>query len=126
MSRSSYLLCVLFLGASCLVFSASAARNNPRGYKATEPPTTTQSPPTAKEYLDSQTGISTFGIIAIIFTVIVLCLVFYYGIICYPLLCRDEKKYRFMDVSSAITAATSRSIQSIGNYPDQKHHHTLA
>jgi len=152
MSRSSYLLCVLFLGerkrgrrneeivsrsdftdthlviagASCLVFSASAARNNRRGYKATEPPTTTQPPQTAKEYLDSRPGISTFGIIAIIFTVIVLCLVFYYGIICYPLLCRDEKKYRFMDVSSTITAATSRSIQSIENYPDQKHHHTLA
>lgn len=51
------------------------------------------------------------------------CLAFYYGIMCYPFLCRDEKKYRFMDVSSTITAATSRSIQSIENYPDdhQKH-----
>ncbi|XP_017056493.1 uncharacterized protein LOC108098223 [Drosophila ficusphila] len=126
MSRSAYLLCVIFLGASCMVFSASAARSYRRGYKTTEPPTTTPPPQTPKEYLDSRTGISTFGIIAIIFTVIVLCLVFYYGIICYPLLCRDEKKYRFMDVSSTITAATSRSIQSIENYPDQKHHHQLA
>ncbi|KAI8042964.1 uncharacterized protein LOC128261654 [Drosophila gunungcola] len=126
MSRSAYLLCVLFLGASCLVFSASAARNYRKGYKTTEPPTTPPPPQTPKEYLDSRPGISTFGIIAIIFTVIVLCLIFYYGIICYPLLCRDEKKYRFMDVSSTITAATSRSIQSIENYPDQKHHHQLA
>jgi len=108
-------------GASCLVFSASGAKSYKR-YKTTEPPTTTPAPPTPKEYLDSRAGISTFGIIAIIFTVIVLCLVFYYGIICYPLLFRDEKKYRFMDVSSTITAATSRSIQSIENYPDQKHH----
>ncbi|EDV33536.1 uncharacterized protein Dana_GF24948 [Drosophila ananassae] len=128
MSRCAYLLCLLFLASSCLISSASAGRSNyGRRYKTTEAPTTTTTPPpTPKEYLDSRAGISTFGIIAIIFTVIVVCLVFYYGIICYPLLCRDEKKYRFMDVSSTITAATSRSIQSIENYPDQKHHHQLA
>ncbi|KAH8317674.1 uncharacterized protein [Drosophila bipectinata] len=127
MSRCAYLLCLLFLASSCLISSASAGRSNyGRRYKTTEAPTTTTPPPTPKEYLDSRAGISTFGIIAIIFTVIVICLVFYYGIICYPLLCRDEKKYRFMDVSSTITAATSRSIQSIENYPDQKHHHQLA
>lgn len=84
----------------------------------------TQAPAiTPKEYLDKKSGFSTFGIIAIIFVVIMSCLAFYYGIMCYPFLCRDEKKYRFMDVSSTITAATSRSIQSIENYPDdhQKH-----
>ncbi|KAH8412393.1 hypothetical protein KR009_001787 [Drosophila setifemur] len=126
MSRSAYLLCLLFLASSCLISSARAGRSYGRKYKPTEPPTTTTLPPTPKEYLDSRAGLSTFGIIAIIFTVIVFCLIFYYGIICYPLLCRDEKKYRFMDVSSTITAATSRSIQSIENYPDPKHHHQLA
>lgn len=77
---------------------------------------------TPKEYLDKKSGFTTFGIIAIIFVVIVSCLAFYYGIMCYPFLCRDEKKYRFMDVSSTITATTSRSIQSIENYPDDQKH----
>lgn len=77
---------------------------------------------TPKEYLDRKSGLTTFGIISIIFVIIVACLAFYYGIICYPLLCRDEKKY-YTDGSSTITAATSCSIQSIDNYPDdhQKH-----
>lgn len=80
---------------------------------------------TPKEYLDKKSGFSTFGIIAIIFVVIVGCLAFYYGIMCYPFLCRDEKKYHFMDVSSTITAATSRSIQSIENYPDDQKHNVV-
>ncbi|XP_067623359.1 uncharacterized protein [Eurosta solidaginis] len=85
-------------------------------------PAATEPPQTPKEYLDQRSGFSTFGIISIIFLIILGCLIFYYGIICYPFLCRDEKKYRFMDVSSTITSATSRSIQSIENFPvDQKH-----
>ncbi|XP_034474629.1 uncharacterized protein LOC117781861 [Drosophila innubila] len=124
---------VLVLASSCLVSTVNSHRNGygygygyPRGGPTTTaPPTTTSLTP--KEYLDSKSGFSTFGIIAIIFTIIVLSLVFYYGVMCYPLLCRDDKKYRFMDVSSTITTATSRSIQSIENYPvDQKHHHQLA
>lgn len=91
------------------------------GYQPT-PQATTELPQTPKEYLDKKSGFSTFGIISIIFLIILACLVFYYGIMCYPFLCRDEKKYRFMDVSSTITSATSRSIQSIENFPvDQKH-----
>ncbi|XP_017487244.1 PREDICTED: uncharacterized protein LOC108375610 [Rhagoletis zephyria] len=91
------------------------------GYQPT-PPAATEPPQTPKEYLDKKSGFSTFGIISIIFVIILACLVFYYGIMCYPFLCRDEKKYRFMDVSSTITSATSRSIQSIENFPvDQKH-----
>lgn len=74
---------------------------------------------TPKEYLDRKSGFSTFGIISVIFVIIVACLAFYYGIICYPLLCRDEKKY-YTDGSSTITAATSCSIQSIDNYPDDQ------
>ncbi|XP_022214786.1 uncharacterized protein LOC111069173 [Drosophila obscura] len=127
MSRSAYIACLLVLASTCLIATVNASRNSYyRGYKVEEAPPTTPPPQTPKEYLDSRAGISTFGIILIIFTVIVLGLIFYYGIICYPLLCRDEKKYRFMDVSSTITAATSRSIQSIENYPEQKHHHQLA
>ncbi|EDW77850.1 uncharacterized protein Dwil_GK24706 [Drosophila willistoni] len=128
MSNKAYLVCFLVIASTCLISTAHGSRNSRRGYQrnppTTEPPTTPPPPQTPKEFLDSKAGISTFGIILIIFTIIVLCLIFYYGIICYPLLCRDEKKYRFMDVSSTITAATSRSIQSIENYPvDQKHHH---
>lgn len=106
----------------------SGGYNSKRNYYGSQQPAApapTQAPAiTPKEYLDKKSGFSTFGIIAIIFVVIVSCLAFYYGIMCYPFLCRDEKKYRFMDVSSTITAATSRSIQSIENYPaDEKHGH---
>ncbi|XP_073820595.1 uncharacterized protein [Musca autumnalis] len=90
---------------------------NPKQQQPTQAPAITP-----KEYLDKKSGFSTFGIIAIIFVVIISCLGFYYGIMCYPFLCRDEKKYRFMDVSSTITAATSRSIQSIENYPEEQKH----
>ncbi|XP_075152846.1 uncharacterized protein LOC142226628 [Haematobia irritans] len=100
--------------------SSSSQKRNYYGSQQAQP---TQAPAiTPKEYLDKNSGFSTFGIIAIIFVVIVSCLAFYYGIMCYPFLCRDEKKYRFMDVSSTITAATSRSIQSIENYPDDQKH----
>lgn len=86
------------------------------------PPPEPTLPPTPKEYLDAKSGFSTFGIISIIFAVIMCALVFYYSIMCYPFLCTSEKKYHFMDVSSTMTTATSRSIQSIENFPeDQKH-----
>ncbi|XP_030384223.1 uncharacterized protein LOC115631571 [Scaptodrosophila lebanonensis] len=120
MSRNAYLTFLLILASSCLFFTVSGRRTYPR---ATTTPKPTPPPiQTPKEYLESQPGLSTFGIIVIIFFVIVLGLVFYYGVMCYPFLCREEKKYRFMDVSSTITAATSRSIQSIENYPVEKHH----
>ncbi|KAL9927533.1 uncharacterized protein ACN427_001146 [Glossina fuscipes fuscipes] len=97
--------------------------NSRRHYYGSQAP---QQPPsqtpalTPKEYLDKKSGFSTFGIISIIFVIIMGCLAFYYGIMCYPVLCRDEKKYRFMDVSSTITADTARSIQSIDQYPDDQ------
>lgn len=73
----------------------------------------------AKEILNSKSGFTTFGIIAILFVVILCCLIFYYGIICYPLLCKSKKTYQFMNASSTII---TRSMQSIDNFPvDQKH-----
>lgn len=46
----------------------------------------------------------------------------YYSVICYPFLCKNEQAYQFMEVSSTITGATSRSIQSIENFQsDHKH-----
>ncbi|CAD6991257.1 uncharacterized protein LOC101450283 [Ceratitis capitata] len=117
-------LCII---ATCHFTSINAGRTAGRrgyygGYQPTPAPQVTEPPQTPKEYLDRKSGFSTFGIITIIFFIILACLIFYYGIMCYPLLCRDEKKYRFMDVSSTITSATSRSIQSIENFPvDQKH-----
>lgn len=111
--------------SSCLISNVGCYRSYRRTTTTTT--TTTEPPQTYKDELTAKSGLSTFGIIAIIFTIIVFALAFYYGVMCYPLLCRNDKKYRFMDVSSTITAATSRSIQSIENYPvDQKHHHQLA
>ncbi|EDW11653.1 uncharacterized protein LOC6576215 [Drosophila mojavensis] len=126
--RNVYFLCLLVIASSCLISNVDSYRRGlKRGTTTPTPTTSSPAPLTAKEYLDSKSSFSTFGIIAIIFSIIVVSLVFYYGIMCYPFLCRDDKKYRFMDVSSTITAATSRSIQSIENYPvDQKHHHQLA
>ncbi|XP_030557222.1 uncharacterized protein LOC115760151 [Drosophila novamexicana] len=121
-----YMLGLLLVASACLISNVDGYRQGYRRASTSTPTTTTPPPQTPKEYLDSKSSFSTFGIIAIIFTCIVISLAFYYGIMCYPLLCREDKKYRFMDVST-ITAATSRSIQSIENYPvDQKHNHQLA
>ncbi|XP_055919719.1 uncharacterized protein LOC129951536 [Eupeodes corollae] len=91
-------------------------------YNVPAPPPQPTLPPTPKEYLDAKSSFSTFGIISIIFAIIMCALVFYYSIMCYPFLCASEKKYHFMDVSSTMTTTTSRSIQSIENFPvDQKH-----
>lgn len=125
------LLVAVALSFSCCqsgsVRGRSSSYNSKRNYYGSQQPqqpvqSTQTSSITPKEYLDKKSGFSTFGIISIIFVVIVGCLAFYYGILCYPFLCRDEKKYRFMDVSSTITAATSRSIQSIEHYPDDQKH----
>lgn len=102
--------------------SGYVGRRNHYMNSAPVPPPQPTLPPTPKEYLDAKSNFSTFGIISIIFVVIMSALVFYYGIMCYPFLCASEKKYHFMDVSSTMTTATSRSIQSIENFPvDQKH-----
>ncbi|XP_054742573.1 uncharacterized protein LOC129247465 [Anastrepha obliqua] len=127
MCKSAFLIALLVI-ATCHFStlhagrpSNSAGRRSYYGGYQPAPPVTTEQPQTPKEYLDKKSGFSTFGIISIIFLIILACLAFYYGIMCYPFLCRDEKKYRFMDVSST-TSATSRSIQSIENFPvDQKH-----
>ncbi|XP_065357712.1 uncharacterized protein LOC135951896 [Calliphora vicina] len=125
------MITLLIVTLSISFCQAGSVRGRSSGYSSKrnyygsqqQPQQPTQAPAiTPKEYLDKKSGFSTFGIIAIIFVVIVSCLAFYYGIMCYPFLCRDEKKYRFMDVSSTITAATSRSIQSIENYPDDQKH----
>ncbi|KAH8404782.1 hypothetical protein KR222_001638, partial [Zaprionus bogoriensis] len=106
----------------CLTSTVDCYRGRYQRVTTTTTTTTTEPPQTLSE-LDSKSSFSTFGIICIIFVIILLSLAFYYGIMCYPLIFRNDKKYRFMDVSSTITAATSRSIQSIENYPvDQKHH----
>uniref|UniRef100_T1GXR7 Uncharacterized protein n=1 Tax=Megaselia scalaris TaxID=36166 RepID=T1GXR7_MEGSC len=74
-------------------------------------PTTTTLPPTPKEILD-QHGISMFTLILLITLFLLAAIGFYYTVMCYPFLCSNEKNYNFMDVSSTMTAATSRSINS--------------
>ncbi|XP_037958626.1 uncharacterized protein LOC119688065 [Teleopsis dalmanni] len=132
MQKNSFVWCFLFFVAlNAVAIAAGRASGRDTAYsrrqyygygQQPQQPATQPPPQTPKEYLDKKSGLSTFGIITIIFFAIVCCLIFYYGIMCYPLLCREEKNYRFMDVSSTMTGATSRSIQSIENYPvDQKH-----
>ena len=84
--------------------------------------TTTPAPLTPKEYLQMHGTFSAWSLILVIMSVIVMGLGFYYCILCYPILCRTEKNYRFMDASSTMTGATShsRSIHSIENFPSGK------
>ncbi|XP_014103119.1 uncharacterized protein [Bactrocera oleae] len=125
MCRNAFVIALLII-ATCQFSTLHAGRTSGRrgyygGYQPTPPPAT-ELPQTPKEYLDKNSSYSTFGVITIIFFIIMACLIFYYGILCYPFLCREEKKYSYMDASSTITSATSHSIQSIENFPvDQKH-----
>lgn len=125
MCRKAFVI-VLLIIATCQFSTLHAGRTAGRrgyygGYQPTPAPTT-EPPQTPKEYLDKNSSYSTFGVIAIIFLIIMVCLIFYYGILCYPLLCREEKTYGYMDASSTITSTTSHSIQSMENFSvDQKH-----
>lgn len=88
-----------------------------RYLSAKNQPTTTTLPPTPKEILN-QHGISMFTLILLITLGLLAAIGFYYTVMCYPFLCSNEKNYNFMDVSSTMTAATSRSINSIEKYDE--------
>lgn len=67
------------------------------------------------------TGLSAWGLITIIMLVIGVGMAGYYGIICYPLICKEERNYDIMDAASTTASAntpTTRSsdFEKSGNY----------
>lgn len=65
-------------------------------------------------------GISAWGLIAIIIMVIILGMGGYYGIICYPLICKQERNYDIMDAASTTASTTTptrtNDFEKLGNY----------
>lgn len=65
-------------------------------------------------------GISAWGIITIIILVILLGMGGYYGIICYPLICKQERNYDIMDGASTTASTTTPTrtsdFEKLGNY----------
>lgn len=65
-------------------------------------------------------GISAWGLITIIMLIIVIGMGGYYGILCYPLICKEERNYDIMDAASTTTSANtptrSGDFEKPGNY----------
>lgn len=67
-------------------------------------------------------GLSAWGLITIIMLVIIIGMGGYYGIICYPLICKDERNYDIMDAASTTASANtctptrSSDFEKSGNY----------
>lgn len=65
-------------------------------------------------------GLSAWGIITIILLVILLGMGGYYGIICYPLICKQERNYDIMDGASTTASTTTPTrtsdFEKLGNY----------
>lgn len=66
----------------------------------------------------SRTGLSAWGIIALILLVILLGMGGYYGILCYPIVCKQERMYDIMDAASTSSGTPTRSteFEKMGNY----------
>lgn len=68
----------------------------------------------------TSTGISAWGLITIIMLIIVIGMGGYYGIICYPLICKEERNYDIMDAASTTASANtptrSGDFEKPGNY----------
>lgn len=66
------------------------------------------------------TGISAWGLITIIMLIIIIGMGGYYGIICYPLICKEERNYDIMDAASTTASANtptrSGDFEKPGNY----------
>lgn len=65
-------------------------------------------------------GISAWGLITIIILIIVIGMGGYYGILCYPLICKEERNYDIMDAASTTASANtptrSSDFEKPGNY----------
>lgn len=65
-------------------------------------------------------AISAWGLITIIMLIIVIGMGGYYGILCYPLICKEERNYDIMDAASTTASANtptrSGDFEKPGNY----------
>lgn len=68
----------------------------------------------------TSSGLSAWGLITIIMLIIVIGMGGYYGIICYPLICKEERNYDIMDAASSTASANtptrSGDFEKPGNY----------
>lgn len=68
----------------------------------------------------TSSGLSAWGLITIIMLIIVIGMGGYYGILCYPLICKEERNYDIMDAASTTASANtptrSSDFEKSGNY----------
>ncbi len=66
----------------------------------------------------TRSGLSAWGIIVLILLVILLGMGTYYGILCYPIVCKNERMYDIMDAASTSSGTPTRSteFEKMGNY----------
>lgn len=66
----------------------------------------------------TRSGLSAWGIIVLILLVILLGMGGYYGILCYPIVCKHERMYDIMDAGSTSSGTPTRSteFEKMGNY----------
>lgn len=66
----------------------------------------------------TRSGLSAWGIIVLILLVILLGMAGYYGILCYPIVCKNERMYDIMDAASTSSGTPTRSteFEKMGNY----------
>lgn len=73
-----------------------------------------------KSPAQSGSGLSAWGIITIIMLIIMIGMGGYYGFICYPLICKQERNYDIMDAASTTASANtptrSGDFEKSGNY----------
>lgn len=74
----------------------------------------------AKNLPRTGSGLSAWGLITIIMLIIVIGMGGYYGILCYPLICKEERNYDIMDAASTTASANtptrSGDFEKPGNY----------
>lgn len=71
-------------------------------------------------YPRTGSGLSAWGLITIIMLIIIIGMGGYYGILCYPLICKEERNYDIMDAASTTASANtptrSGDFEKSGNY----------
>lgn len=74
----------------------------------------------SKSYSTAGSGLSAWGLITIIMVIIGIGMGAYYGTICYPLICKEERNYDLMDAASSTASANtptrSSDFEKSGNY----------
>lgn len=77
----------------------------------------------------SASGLSAWGLISIIMFIIAIGMAAYYGIICYPIICREERHYDLMDgastTASASTPTRASDFEKSGNYSSRSNTPTV-